>query len=165
MPQLDFHDPLTLWQVFWMLVIFGVLYALVARWALPQIERVVDARAARIAADLDGARLAKMESDLAIAEMETAIRRASAEAQAQVNAALAEAKAKAAEQSRLAASRLDQQLADAERRIGEARAAALGALRDVATDTAASLIARLAGRSPDAGQVARAVDQALAARA
>lgn len=164
MPQLDFHDPLTLWQVFWMLVIFGVLYVLLARWALPQVERVVEARAARIAADLDSARLAKMESDLAIADMETAMRRASAEAQTQVNAALAEAKAKAAEESRLAAARLDAQLADAERRIGEARASALAALRDVATDTATSLISRLAGRTPDPRQVAGAVDQALAAR-
>jgi F-type H+-transporting ATPase subunit b len=165
MPQLDFSNPLTISQVVWMLIIFGVLYYVLARYALPQVAHVVEARAARIAADLDGARIAKTESDQAAAEVTEAMRRASAESQAQVAAALNAAKAQAAEQARAADERLDARLAEAEQRIAQARQQALGALREVATDTATSLVARLTGRQPDAGQVAAAVDGALAVRA
>lgn len=165
MPQLDFSNPLTIAQVVWMLVIFGVLYWMLAHWALPQVAHVVEARAARIEADLDGARLAKLESDAAASDVAEAVRRASAEAQAQVATALNAAKAQAAEEARRADERLNAQLAEAEKRIAEARASALGALREVATDTASTLVARLTGRQPDAAQVGSAVDRALAARA
>jgi len=165
MPQLDFHNPLTIAQVVWMFVIFGVLYWMLAHYALPQVGHVVEARAARIEGDLDNARLAKLGADQAASEMEEAMRRASADAQAQVAAALNAAKAHAAEESRAADERLNARLAEAEGRIAEARRQALGALREVATDTATSLIARLTSHQPDAAQVSGAVDQALAARA
>ena len=69
MPQLDFSNPLTIAQVVWMAIIFGVLYYVLARYTLPQVAEVVDGRANRIAADLDGARAAKTQSDAAIAEV------------------------------------------------------------------------------------------------
>ena len=37
MPQLDFANPLLLTQVFWLLVIFGALYVLVSKVALPPV--------------------------------------------------------------------------------------------------------------------------------
>jgi F-type H+-transporting ATPase subunit b len=165
MPQLQFSNPLIIAQVVWMLVIFAVLYRLLANYALPQVAQVVDARAARIEADLDGARVAKAEADAASSDVTEAIRQASAEAQSQVSAALDSAKAQAAEEARRAGERLDAQLAEAETRIAEARKQALGALREVATETATTLVSRLAGRQPDSGKVNRAVDEALAARA
>jgi len=164
-PQLDFHTPLTISQVVWMFLIFLALYLLLARWALPQVGSVVEGRAARIGADLDGARTAKAESEAAIAEVAAAVHRASAEAQGQIAAALEEAKAEAARQNEQASVRLDAQLAEAERRIGEARASALTALREVASDTATSLIAKLTGNTPEPGRVLGAVDRALSARA
>ena len=69
MPQLDFGNPLTISQVVWMFIIFGGLYALFSRWALPQVAEVVDARSSRIGADLDTARAAKAEADAAAAEI------------------------------------------------------------------------------------------------
>ena len=165
MPQLDFGNPLTISQVVWMLIIFGGLYLLFSRWALPQVAEVVDARSSRIGADLDAARAAKAESDAAAAEVTDASARASAEAQSRINAAVAKAKAEAAEQARAANERLDAQLADAEQRIGAARAGAMGALREVATETAGLVVGRLTGQPPNQAAVQVAVDHALAARA
>ena len=54
---------------------------------------------------------------------------------------------------------------DAESQIGQARASAMGALRQVATETAATVVTRLTGTAPDAGRLDRAVGSALAARA
>ena len=66
MPQLDFHNPLTISQVVWLAIIFCVLYVLLSKWALPQVASVLDARAGAIAADLDAARGAKQGADAAI---------------------------------------------------------------------------------------------------
>ena len=140
MPQLDFSNPLTIAQVVWMAIIFGLLYYLLARYALPQVAEVVDARAQRISSDLDSARAAKAQSDAAIAEITAASRRANAEAQASIAGAIAKAKAEALEQSRTADERLTAQLADAEHRIADARNAAMGALREVAQNTASAVI-------------------------
>lgn len=162
MPQLDFSNPLTIAQVVWMAIIFGALYYILARYTLPQVAEVVDGRANRIAADLESARAAKAQSDAAIAEVNEAGRRASAEAQAAINNAIAQVKAEAQEQSRAADERLNQQLEDAEKRIGEARRTAMGALREVARDTAGTLVTRLTGQAPDPSAVQGAVEGAMA---
>lgn len=164
MPQLDFSNVLTISQVVWMALIFAVLYFLLSQWALPQVASVLDERAARVNADLDTARLAKAEADSAIIELQAAMRRASTEAQSAIASSISRAKAEAAEQARVANERLDAQLSEAEQRIGAARQAAMGALREVATDTAATVIARLTGRDADTVLLGNAVGQALATR-
>ena len=60
--------------------------------------------------------------------------------------------------------RLDAQLAAAEQRIDAARTAAMGALRQVAAETADVMVARLTGQPASAATVAAAVNVAMAAR-
>lgn len=164
MPQLDFANPLTISQVVWLAIIFLALYLLLSRWALPQVGAVLEMRANRIQADLQAAHAAKASADSAVTELTAATREAQATAQAEINSAVATATEAAAAQSASLNARLEKQLAEAEQRIGAARAAAMGALRNVATDTAAAVITRLVGSTPDAGAVEQAVDAALAAR-
>jgi F-type H+-transporting ATPase subunit b len=164
MPQLDFHNILTISQVVWMALIFGAFYLLLSQWALPKVGTVLDDRAARITADLDTARLAKAEADAAVHEVHAATRKANADAQAAIAGALAQAKSEAAEQARTANERLNTQLEQAEQRIAAARVAAMGALRDVATETASAMVTRLTGQPADATSVRGAVGTALAAR-
>lgn len=164
MPQLEFANPLTVSQIVWMVIIFAVLYALLTFWALPMVEQVLDHRRRTIASDLDTARAAKAEADAASVELSEATRRAHAEAQAAIAEALAKAKAEAAADAERANQRLEAQLAAAESRIAEARTAAMGALRQVATDTAQMVLRRLTGAAPEPGAVGAAVDSALAAR-
>lgn len=164
MPQLDFNNVLVTSQVVWMALIFGALYFLLSRWALPQVASVIDDRAARIATDLDTARGAKTEADAAVAEVHAATRRASTEAQAAIASAMAQAKAEAAEQARAANEQLDAQLGQAEARIAAARTAAMGALRDVATETASAVLARLTGQPADPAAISSAVGAVIAVR-
>ena len=162
MPQLDFANPLTISQVVWMFLIFGVLYYMLSSWALPQVASVIEAREKRILADLDSARLAKEQADAAAAEMAERARSASAQAQAEIARAVATAKAEADERTRAANEQLDAQLAEAEQRIHAARTAAMGALRDVAADAAQTIITRLTGRPADPATVQDAVGRAIA---
>ena len=164
MPQLDFANPLTLTQVGWGAVIFIVLYVLLSRVALPRVGEVIEQRTRHIAADLETAQAAKARSDAAAREVTEATARARTEAQSAINAALDRAKQEAA--SRIAAlnERLDQQLRDAEAQIDAARGAAMRALREVATETAATVIGRLTGAPPDQARLDGAIGAALAGR-
>jgi F-type H+-transporting ATPase subunit b len=164
MPQLDFNNPLTTSQVVWLVFIFSALYVSLTRWGLPKVADLLETRAIAIAADLEVARKAKAESDVAVNASNTATRQAHAEAQAEVAAAVGRAKEAAAAQAAELNARLEVQLAAAEERIAAARASAMGALRQVATDTADAVVTRLTGRAPGRAVVDQAVGAALAAR-
>ncbi len=148
MPQFQFGNELTTSQVVWMALIFLVLYLLLARWALPQAASVLEERARRIAADLDAAKAAKAEADTAVAELMAAARNARAEAQAEIAQATRTAREAAARQAAGLNQRLEAELRAAEARIGAARRDAMGALREVARETARAMIERLTGRAP-----------------
>lgn len=163
MPQLAFGDPWTIAQVVWMLVIFGLLYYVSARYALPQVAEILEARRQRIDGDLEAAHAAKERADRALADHQAATAKARAEAQAAIAAASQAAQAEAAKRSEELNARLNAQIVAAERRIDAARDAAMGALRQVATETTDALLQRLIGRV-DQATVEQAVGRELAAR-
>jgi F-type H+-transporting ATPase subunit b len=164
MPQLDFSTPLPVALMVWGVLIFAVLYGLMSRWALPRVAEVLELRAAKIGQDLDAANAAKAASDAAIAELTEATRTAQATAQAQVAGAVATAKEAAAAQAAVLNAKLEAQLASAERQIAQARTAAFGALRQVATETATVVVNRLTGGAPATQTVDTAVGAVLTAR-
>ncbi len=161
MPQLDFKSPLTLSQVVWGAVIFALLYILFSRWALPKVGSVVQERRATISGNLETARTAKMQADIAAADVRQSTQRARAEAQSSIAAATQQAKSDAAARAASMNQALDAQLAEAEGRIAAARGNAMGALRQVAGETAIAVVTRLTGHVPDAARVDQAVDSML----
>lgn len=164
MPQLDFANPLTISQVVWGAIIFIVLYLILSRFALPKVGEVLEARASHIARDLEAARASKEKADAGMAEATQAIAKARAEAQAAVNAALDEAKAAASAQAETLNAQLDARLHAAEAQIGQARTQAMGALRQVASETATEVVVRLTGSAPDQGRVANTIGAVMASR-
>ena len=164
MPQLQFSNPLLLSQVVWGALIFLVFYLAVSRWGLPRVGAILENRERMIAEDLEQARLAKQNADRAVVELTAARSRAYAESQAEVAAATQNAKEAAALRAGEVNARLDRQLADAESQIAAARAGAMGALREVAADTAEAMVARLTGRGASTQDVANAVGEALGRR-
>lgn len=164
MPQLDFANPLTTSQVVWMFLIFAALYLALRHWALPMVGGVIEMREQRIQADLETARRAKDEADRAVAEVAERTRAASAEAQGEIARAVAAAKADADARAKVDNDQLEKQLQEAEQRIHAARAQAMGALRQVAADTASTVVSRLTGNEPDRGRIEAAVGDVMAAR-
>ncbi|WBV42459.1 F0F1 ATP synthase subunit B' [Pseudoroseomonas cervicalis] len=163
MPQLDFGNPLMLAQVVWLLIIFGVFYYVLSSIVLPRAASVLEERRSRIEGDLDAARAAKAEADAAMAAHQAASAKARAESQAAITAATEAAQADIAARNAALNERLNQQIASAEARIAAARDTAMGALREVATDTANALVQRLTGSSNEAA-VSAAVQRELAAQ-
>jgi F-type H+-transporting ATPase subunit b len=163
MPQLDFGNTLVVAQVVWMLLIFAALYWLVKERGLPLVAEVLEERRRRIEADLEAAQASKAEADAALAAHRDATLKARAEAQNAINAALHAAQSAAEADAQVLNARLAAQIRTAEERIDASRSAAMGALREVATDTAEALVTRLVGQA-DRAALGRAVERELAAR-
>jgi len=163
MPQLDFSTFPS--QLFWLLVIFVLLYLLMARVVLPRVSAMIDARKARIDGDLERAAQMKAEAEAVMAAYERSLADARAQAQATLKEAMDRFAAEAAERQRKAAEALATETAAAEKRIAEARAQALSGLRAVAIDVAQTATRKLVGVDVDEGSAAAAVDRVMRERA
>jgi F-type H+-transporting ATPase subunit b len=167
MPQLAFghpvQGPLLIGQVVWQVVIFFSLFLLLAFVALPKLGAVIENRRQRIESDLEAARAAMQSAEAAIAAQREATQSARTEAQAAVNAAMQAAQQEMDAKAEALNAALAKQVAEAEARIDQGRKSALGAVRQVASETVEALLSKL-GTSADAGKVQAAVQREAAAR-
>lgn len=159
MPQLDFATFAP--QLIWLTLVFGVLYLVMARVALPRIATVIEERRDRIADDLDTAAQLKSDTDDAIASYETAL----AEARTKAHTIAQETRDRLTAETDAHRADLEGQLAariaDAEKRIDATKTQALSSVRDVAVDVADAITEQLLGAS-DRAAAERAVDSELA---
>ena len=162
MPQIEQLASTYASQIFWLLVIFGLVYFIVGRGMVPRVMETVTLRDRQISDDLEAAQASRDLAD----QQEAAWRTRENENRAAAQALVGEAKASAAAETegRLADAqqRIDAQLAEAEQRIAAARAAAAREIEHVASSAAQDITQRLAGIhvSPDLAH--EAVRKALA---
>ena len=148
-------------QFVWLALCFVLLYALMAKWALPQVARAIESRQKGIADDLAEADRLKGQSDEAIKAYEKALADARANAQAIANetrerqAAESEARRKALEDD------LNRKLAEAETTIAATKQAAMGNVRGIAEDAASAIVEQLIGTKPADRAVSDAVADVL----
>jgi F-type H+-transporting ATPase subunit b len=148
-------------QLFWLVLIFGALYLLMSRVALPRVGGILAARGQAIENDLAAAQRLKVQSDDAIAAYEKALADARARAQALANqtrekyAAEAEAARKALDAT------LNARIAEAEQAIAARRTAAMVHVQGIAEETAVAIVERLTGSALAGADVATAVADAL----
>ncbi len=155
LPQFD----LAQWpgQIVWALLVFAGLYVLLAKVFLPRVGGTIEARAKKIADEIGAARRmrdeAAAEADAAREEMAQARQRArklAADAAADANLA---AQTRRSEED----ARLGEILTAADARIAQARAAAMGQLSGVASETASAIIHKLTGETARAGEIEAAL--------
>ncbi len=162
MPQIEQIATTLTSQVFWLLLFFGLTFALVGLGMVPKILGTVEMRDAQIAGDLAAAQAARDAAD----GEEAAWRSRENANRAAAQAVIGEAKAKgaAANAAKLAAAqaRLDTRLAEAETAIDAARNSAMAEIEGVAADAARDIVARVAGAQVDAATATAAVKEVMA---
>ena len=151
-------------QAFWLIVIFFVLYGIMAKIALPRIGTVIDARRQRISDDLAAATAAKDQAAAVIAAYEAELSKARTKAQNALQTATERAQAHDRHKQQHLAESLARDLASAEARILTAKKDAMTGLRQVATEITSSITQRLTGETPDAASVTAAIDAVGKAR-
>jgi len=148
-------------QLVWLAITFVVLYALMAKVALPKIGGIIESRQKKIEGDIAEAGALKAQSDAALAAYEKALADARASAQAIANetrdkqAAEAEVRRKSLEDA------LNVKLAEAEKTIAATKQAAMANVRGIAVDATKAIVERLIGKAPADTAVDAAVGEAL----
>ena len=148
-------------QLFWLVLTFVLLYALMAKVALPRIGAILAERSKRIGDDIAAADQLKKRSETAHAAYQKALADARTRAQS-IAAAESEHQASlAAEHQALLEKELHERLAAAERSIASTRATAMGNVGAIATDAAGAILERLLGKAPPPHEVEAAVGEAI----
>jgi F-type H+-transporting ATPase subunit b len=149
-------------QIFWLLIVFGLIYFVIGQGMLPKIEATVDARERKIADDLAAAETARHEAE----GLEGAWQAELAETRGGAQAEAAKAKAKAAKDGEARLAKADAEiaakLATAEAGIAKARSKALASLESIAADAASDIVAKVSGLKVTEAQAAKAVKTVLA---
>lgn len=145
MPQIEQIAATYASQIFWLLIIFGLIYFGIGRGMVPRIQGTVDRRDAQIADDLAAATRASQEADATEEAWRARMAEARAAALAETNAAKAKATADAADRARTANQAMQVRLNAAEADVDQARTSALASLEDIAADAAQGIVAKLGG--------------------
>ena len=149
-------------QVFWLLLVFGLIYFGIGRAMLPKIEATVDLRNARVADDLAAAEAARVAADATEEAWRTKI--AGAKAAAQAETADAKAKAALAAEQRLKAADVKawEKVTSAEASIAAATREALASIEGAAAEAAQPMVAKLSGVTVSPAVATAAVKEAMA---
>jgi len=159
LPQL--HTATFSSQLIWLALTFGILYALMAKIALPKIGNVLEERQIKIDDNLAKAEELKSQADAASEAHQRSLSDARAEAQDAIRTVKNEANAEAAQRQSTLNADLQGKIIATEQVIFKARDAALSGITIIATDVAASAVKKLIGEIPDAATVNAAIEAAL----
>lgn len=148
-------------QLVWLAIAFVLLYALMAKWALPKVAGVIEKRQKTIAGDFAEAERLKAQSDAAVAAYEKALADARNRAQAIANETH-DRQAKEAEAARKKIEdELNARLTQADTTIAATKQAAMSNVRGIAEGAARAIVERLTGAAPTEKAVADAVADVL----
>jgi F-type H+-transporting ATPase subunit b len=162
MPQISQLSQIYASQIFWLLVVFGIIYFVIGRGMVPKIEATVDQRDHRIAEDLAAADRARKAAEATEADYSARIVEARAVAQKATVDAKTAASAELEAKMKIADAAAHEKMAAAEVQLAAARAQALAGIEDVAAQATQDIVQRLSGIAVDPDTAAAAARAALA---
>ena len=160
MPQIDQIASIYASQLFWLVLVFGLI--LIGSYAmLPKIQGTVEQRDARISGDLAAAEKARADADAA--EEAYQVRLGASRGEAQAAAAKAKAEAAVAAEKRVKAADADiaARVAKAEAQLQAQQAEAVAGIETVAVEATQEIVAKVAGLKVDKRAATKAVKTAL----
>jgi F-type H+-transporting ATPase subunit b len=161
MPQIEQLPFIFFSQLFWLLLVFGIIFFVIGRGMLPKVQGTVELREKRIADDLERAQAARSAAE----ETEAAWRARMDAARAEAAKIAQEAKQQSALETeakvKKAADRIGQKVESAEGKIREAVAAARAEIEAVAAEATQEMVQRLTGIKVDKKEAAEVVKAEL----
>jgi F-type H+-transporting ATPase subunit b len=149
-------------QIFWLIVIFGAMYIVLARFALPRLAGLLEMREAQINGNLEKARELQKEADYMAAENRRLERETREQANAIVEGIRAEIATEVANRHAAMNTALAQRIAAAEAQIAAAQQQALDEMRAEMTTLVRASFERLTGQAPTEQSLQQALSAQLA---
>lgn len=163
MPQLEqIHT--FIGQIFWLIITFGFLYLILWKAALPRVSSILLERQDRIDEDIQKAVEFKKEAEKAVAAYEKLVADAQSNAQAVIREANEKQAARAATRQEALTEKIKVDIANAEKRIDEARSEAINNIQSVSIEVAQSAASRLIGIEIGLEEAETAVTAAIQAK-
>lgn len=141
-------------QLVWLALVFGLLYLLMSRFALPRVASILSTRESTIGADLDAAREMQTKAQAADAHNTATLQAKKAEAQSIGREAQAKIAADVAALRASAEQKFAAEVAAAEARIAAQKAEAMKEVENIATEAAIGIVTKLTGIKVDAATIA-----------
>jgi F-type H+-transporting ATPase subunit b len=161
MPQITQLPLIFFSQLFWLLLVFGIIFFGIGRGMLPKIQGTIEAREKKIAEDLERAQAARAGAE----ETEAAWRARMDAARSEAARLAQEAKQESARQTeakvKAAADKLNLKVESSEAKIRGALASARAEIESVAAEATREMVQRLTGIQVDAKEAASAVKAEL----
>ena len=150
LPQLD----IATWpsQLFWLIVLFGAGYLVMAKIVTPRIGAVLEERRQTVDGDLEKARAASGDAAKIRADYESDLEKARIEAAEFAKQAAMEATKKAEAADAKISKKLAEKVGAAEAKLAEAKTNAMANLNDVAAEAAMAAVVSLAGIKASSAQ-------------
>jgi F-type H+-transporting ATPase subunit b len=147
-------------QLFWLVIFFALLYALLSKLVLPRLAAIFAARKGQIDGDLARAQSLKDETEAAMKAYEKSL----GDARGNANDIAKQTRDKVQADIDAQQHKLDAELAAkikaAEDKIAKAKAKALESVNDIAADSAAEIVSKLTGAKTLKTAAAKAVASA-----
>ena len=157
MPQLQPDDFAP--QLIWLAIIFATLFFILSRQALPQIGKVLDERKSRISGDLESAREAQRQSEMAMERYEAEIAAAKSKGQGVVRAGREKLEGELNEKRGALDKQLAARAAETEKRIHGILDQAAGEMGAMTSGVVRDIVKKLAGVEATEEEVRAALRQ------
>ena len=144
-------------QIVWLTIVFGLLYWLMSKVALPRVGAILENRRSRIEGDLADAARMQQQATAAGAAYDSKLAEAKARAQALAQQTHEELLAADEAKRHALEAELNGKMAAAESQITETKTRAMGNVQGIARDAAAAIVEHLTGKPADQGAIDAAV--------
>ena len=161
MPQINQLPDIFFSQLFWLLVVFGIIYFWIGRGMVPKIQSVVEDRDRKIAGDLAAAQSAREQAEAAEEAYRQRIDASRGEAMKVAQEAKHQAALDTEKRLKTIDAKIGKRVAEAEEKIRAAADAARRELQPVAAEAASELVTKLTGQKIAAKDVEPAVKAVL----
>jgi len=157
MPQIEQLPDIFFSQLFWLLLVFGIIYFGIARGMVPKIQSTVEAREKKIADDLAVAQAARAEAEDTEAQYRARIDASRAEAATLTREARQASALETEATVRAAAEKIARKVSAAEAKVRAAADAARSEVETVAVEATQAMVERLTGIKVDRASAVSAV--------
>lgn len=144
-------------QLIWLAIAFGLLYVLLRRVILPRVGEIVEERSDRMKRDIAQAEKLKNDTATALANYEQSLTHARTKASEMAKTIRDKITAEFDQERIKGEAEIAAKLAEAEKRIAEAKSKALMGVADLASDLAVAIVTRFLGEEVSKDEVARAL--------